>query len=494
MNKISLNTAEKMMITMAFVNLHLPEDRKISLFLLGSTGAGKTAICKEAAAKVKGSYIKIPGEQLMEGDITGIPVKNDGAESDMLKGYSFIPHNSIRNIIESEKAIFERVTTVGLLEGSLRMDPKTGVTTYRYKDKDGSEKSKTFPRKFYFDSDRENKFKFGDNLPAEIKRELYLSGDIKINFTNIDELNRADMNVHKQLMNVFLEHNVNGYILPWWVNLVGTGNPSDGSADYDTTSFDKAGSDRFVILNIRNDAEEWVNGYGIPRGFPQDILMAIKMNPALFSGADTEKFVPADTQTGSPRSWEMVSYIYQYYPFYERTLPYFSASERGSEEDTDQDLRILIGGKIGETAANTLFATIKGIENKVTPSEIVNGKSPKIDDKVIAKLNKQAEIEKKFTIDYLLSYLLRFLPECEKAGGNPEHKNDYANALLQIKEFFELLSGGTLLQYAGQKVAISNMECDDGMDLFSKIGECFSAKAYDELMKFRAQNEKMKGV
>ena len=63
----------------------------------------------------------------------------------------------------------------------------------------------------------------------------------------IDEINRTENTVYKELMNILLTRSVNGYQFPWWVLFVGAMNPSTQNSVYATNEMDPAQLDRFLI-------------------------------------------------------------------------------------------------------------------------------------------------------------------------------------------------------------------------------------------------------
>ena len=66
----------------------------------------------------------------------------------------------------------------------------------------------------------------------------------------------------------------------------------------------------------------------------------------------------------SPRSCEMLSNIYSYIHEVVKTK-FFTDEER---RNVDDDMRILIRGKVGETAARTLLETSARKENNIKPA------------------------------------------------------------------------------------------------------------------------------
>ena len=104
-----------------------------------------------------------------------------------------------------------------------------------------------------------NEFKFGEELSAELKIALIESGEIKPFLLFIDELNRTEPQTMKELMNIVLNKNINGYDLPWWVTIVGAVNPSSQNSTYATNEMDDAQKDRFLKIVVDAKLSDWVD-------------------------------------------------------------------------------------------------------------------------------------------------------------------------------------------------------------------------------------------
>jgi len=245
--KATIAEAEILVILAALDNLHSDSDRHLTIFLQGMAGTGKTTIAKDAAKKMGGQYVVLDGSHLNQGEIGGIPFPpKDGSDR-----FLFAKHNVNASIFDLEKYIYEKAKNEGFLGGKLKLDAE-GNTIYI----DSKDKKHIFPKLDKINSifaGKDNMYKFGENLPAEVKYDLYLSGEIVPVFVVIDEINRADLSTQKELMNYVLNHEINGYKLPWWVNMVATGNPSGGKTDYASNRFDFAQRDRFIIIDVKSD-------------------------------------------------------------------------------------------------------------------------------------------------------------------------------------------------------------------------------------------------
>lgn len=79
----------------------------------------------------------------------------------------------------------------------------------------------------------------------------------------IDEVNRAENAVIQELMNLILNREINGYVLPDNCYLMAAMNPSGsndtGDVNYAVTEMDAASVDRFVWIDMDSDLKEWID-------------------------------------------------------------------------------------------------------------------------------------------------------------------------------------------------------------------------------------------
>ena len=98
-------------------------------------------------------------------------------------------------------------------------------------------------------------------IELDSKREILLF---------IDELNRCEHSVQQELMNIILNREINGYVLPENVHVIAAMNPSannDGfsSTDYQVVDMDPAQEDRFVWVEMDTDVKAWIQ-WGMDEG------------------------------------------------------------------------------------------------------------------------------------------------------------------------------------------------------------------------------------
>lgn len=223
----------------------------------------------------------------------------------------------------------------------------------------------------------------------------------------IDEINRADIAVQQELMNLILNREINGIYLPPGVHLMCAMNPNgrfsefSDNDDYVTSDMDSAIEDRLTWFMVTTDIETWAewavqyNEYG-ETNIDIDIVNFLSSNPNLL---DVTKTGTGDV-TPSPRSWERVSnkwrYIKKYYP-------------------VDQQLTLLqqaACGDVGGVPTVTLAEFIRNNDRPiVTAKEIFeDNASEGIPDDIMDRILKDAEGHKdmlrcNLTMSMVIDYL-----------------------------------------------------------------------------------------
>jgi MoxR-like ATPase/soluble cytochrome b562 len=470
----SINTSKRLIKKVALLNLTTPRGLALTTLLSGPHGIGKSQIIRSAAKELGGYALVVEGGSLKEGEITGLPFasKNNDGSSEV----RFIPYYQISNIQKVEREYFDIAKNKGFLNGSVKLTDKGIVVKEGSKETVISLKSKIDSLMYGEINDQ----KFGEELSIETKVKLIESGEIKPVILFVDELNRTEPQVMKELMNIVLNRNVNGYDLPWWVIVVAAINPSSQNSVYATNEMDDAQRDRFLKLTVDARLEEWI-----------DYALDAKMNPEVVASIATAEDIfirrekgheDTDEMTPSPRSWEMVNYIYT-------NLEFLSKSKLLTLEDKkyqSEDLRTLISAKVGPTAARTFLQNIENKENNIKPAELINGKSEKLDEKVVTKFLSQKKLRQKITVDNVIRYIAATIVDFEtkKKSTKAEEKREYVNFKSQIKAFVEILDDATKLAFAKKLAQVDTVIATDGKNVFGKISDCFATNILTSLMEF----------
>ena len=419
---ISVNNAARLIKRAILANIATDKENvAITPLISGKHGIGKSAIVKTVAKDLGGTCITIAGGTLKEGEITGLPYQyeNDQGEAQ----FKFLPYYAVERIQEQEKLLFEQ--TGKIIEEN---DVLSGT---------------------------ENRYAQNDLVPQE-KIDLLLSGKVKPVIIFVDEINRTENTVYKELMNILLTKTVNGYQFPWWVFFVGAMNPSTQNSVYATNEMDPAQLDRFLKLKVTSNTSEWIR-YGKKAGISPAILQFIKENPKCLSESAAE-LDDEEKPTPSPRGWDMVDTILSSEPLLQ---PFFTAKEN-SENVVAIDMKELVSAKLGGTVATMYFASLVENVNAFTAEEVFAD-----DEKLstVAPAMKKMPVAKRVqTCDAVLGFLeenLDFLILDTKG---------FSKMKQQLSTLISVLDASTKLLFA-QKIAAGKTAGGD--DLIEVLFDVF---------------------
>lgn len=419
---ISVNNAKRLIKRAILANVATDKkDLFITPLISGKHGIGKSAIVKSVAEDLGGTCITIEGGTLKEGEITGLPYQYEDAQGAIK--FRFLPHYAVDRIQAKERQIFEE------------MGAELGAAASAADVLDGDE----------------NRYAL-NGIPAQKRIELLQSGRIKPVIVFIDEVNRTENTVYKELMNILLTKTVNGYRFPWWVFFVGAMNPSTQNSAYATNEMDPAQLDRFLKLKVDSKPGEWIR-YGRATGISPDILRFIKEHPKCLS-ADSKELEDEEKPTPSPRGWDMVDTILVSEPM----LRGFFSEKENEPDAVARDMKALASAKLGTTVATMYFASL------VQPDHALSAEEVLADDAKLSGVGtriKGLSVAKRVqTCDALIQYLkenIEFLMLSPK---------DFDKIKKQLGALVELLDPSTRLLFA-QKVAATMT--DDGNSLIELV-------------------------
>ncbi|PRR78913.1 AAA domain protein [Clostridium liquoris] len=130
----------------------------------------------------------------------------------------------------------------------------------------------------------------------------------------IDEINRCEHSVQQELMNIILNREINGYVLPSQVDVIAAMNPSNKydafeQSDYQVVDMDPAQEDRFVWIELDADVKAWLQWATDEKiNIHQDIVQFIATFPEYLHTPYSQESIKA-----TPRSWERISKAYKVY-------------------------------------------------------------------------------------------------------------------------------------------------------------------------------------
>ncbi len=360
---ISINEAKRLVKRSLLANIVCDKPNlAITPLVSGKHGIGKSAMIKSIAQDLGGVCITVEGGTLKEGEITGLPYQYK--DEDGTTKFRFLPHYAVERIQNEEKRLFE-------LSGRSVDESSTLIGD-------------------------ENRYAM-NNLSADERVEAIKSGKIHPVLIFIDEINRTENTVYKELMNILLTRSVNGYQFPWWVLFVGAMNPSTQNSVYATNEMDPAQLDRFIKIKVGDSTPEWLK-FGKSTGISPSILSFIKDNPKCLS-SNSKELDDEEKPTPSPRGWDMVDTLLKSEPL----LRDFFTEKENDPKTVEKDMKNLVSAKLGASVATMFFASLVSQARALMPEEIfADDENLYANKPVLEKLSAAKRVQ---TCDLMLNFL-----------------------------------------------------------------------------------------
>ena len=427
---ISINEAKRLVKRAILANIVCDKPNlAITPLVSGKHGIGKSAMIKSIAEDLNGVCITIEGGTLKEGEITGLPYQYKD-DSGKIK-FRFLPYYAIERIQNEEKRIFE-------LENN-----KVSSDTALIGD--------------------ENKYAL-NNLSVEERLEAIKSNKVHPVIIFIDEINRTENTVYKELMNILLTRSVNGYKFPWWVLFVGAMNPSTQNSIYATNEMDPAQLDRFIKIKVGDNTNEWLK-FGKNSGISQSILNFIKDNPKCLS-SNSKELDDEEKPTPSPRGWDMVDTLLKSEPL----LRDFFDEKENDPKVVEKDMKNLVSAKLGASVATMFFASMVSQTNAISPEEIFSDDEQlSINKPILEKLSAAKKVQ---TCDLMLNYLK------ENIEFMMLNKKSFEKVKKQLSTLVRTLDSSTRLLFA-QNIAATNT--NDGNSMIDLLFDVFESDLIEML-------------
>ncbi len=419
---ISINEAKRLIKRAVLANIVSDKPNlAITPLISGKHGIGKSAMIKSIAQEIGGVCITVEGGTLKEGEITGLPYqyKDDNGK---IK-FRFLPYYAFERIQNEEKRIFT----------------EAGKDNGEFSELDGDEN------------------RYALNLSVSERISAIKNGRISPVIIFIDEINRTENSVYKELMNILLTRSVNGYKFPWWVLFVGAMNPSTQNSIYATNEMDPAQLDRFLKLKVGDSTNEWLK-FGEKSGISSDILEFIKENPKCLS-ENSKDLEDEEKPTPSPRGWDMVDTILKSEPY----LRDFFTDKENDPKTVEKDMKNLVSAKLGASVATMFFASRVSQARIITPEEIFN------DDEQLSlcksDFERLAVAKKMQTCDLILKYLKENI-EFMMLG-----KKNFEKNKKQLSIIVQMLDSSTRLLFAQNLIATVTAEGNTLIELLFDVFE-----------------------
>lgn len=426
---ISINEAKRLVKRALLANLATDKrDLAITPLVSGRHGIGKSQMVKSIAQDLGGVCITIEGGTLKEGEITGLPYQYKD-ENGQIR-FRFLPYYAVERIQAEEKRLFElsgKAAAQEMLSGD------------------------------------ENRYAMNDLTPQE-KVDTLLSGKVRPVILFIDEINRTENSVYKELMNILLTRSVNGYEFPWWVFFVGAMNPSTQNSIYATNEMDPAQLDRFIKIKVGDNTKEWLS-YGKSAGIDPRILSFIKDNPKCLS-SQAKELDDEEKPEPSPRGWDMVDTLLSS----EELLRPFFTDKENDPKTAEKDMKNLVAAKLGASVATMFFASIVSKARALMPEEIfADDASLTNTAPVIQQLSDAKKVQ---TCNLMLDYLKENIEFIMLS------KDQFAIIKQQLSKLVQLLDASTRLLFAQNLTAAMT---DDGNSLIEMLFDVFEKDLIDML-------------
>lgn len=404
-------------------------DLAITPLISGKHGIGKSQMIKSIASDLHGTCITIEGGTLKEGEITGLPYQYKDEKGNV--GFRFLPYYAVERIQKEEKRLFLSGKNLEEAIDNLAGD--------------------------------ENRYSNNDISPQE-KIDLLLKGKVRPVIFFIDEINRTENTVYKELMKILLTRSVNGYVFPWWVFFVGAMNPSTQNSVYATNEMDPAQLDRFLKIKVGDDAKQWVK-YASASHISDSIISFIKENPKCLSSDDKE-LDDEEKPTPSPRGWDMADTILKSEPL----LRFFFTKEENDPRVVSKDMKRLLSAKLGTSVATMFFASLVSQSKPLSAEELFDDDAKLSKNKpIIQSLSPAKKIQ---TCDLLLSYLKENI-DFLKLG-----KKDFEKKKKQMSLFVSMLDSSSKLLFAQN---LQNSYTSSGDSLFDDLFDIFESDLIEML-------------
>lgn len=436
--KDAIRICKRIMLTNLLTN-----DYSIALtpLLSGKHGIGKSQVAKSIAKDINGTAMIIEGGTLKEGEITGIPYqcKNESGEIE----FRFLPYYIVQRIQKAEKFLYKADKSVDELESILKGE--------------------------------ENKYS-DDDLTFEQKVELMKSGKVKPVVLFFDEINRTDMAVFRELMNIILTRTVNGYRFPWWVFIIAAMNPSTQTSMYATNEMDPAQLDRFIKIKVHEDANEWVT-FAVENHFERSIVEFISNTPGALSPKD--KLLEDDERPlPSPRGWHMVDLILKG----RSKLDVFCSAEERKQKD--KDIRAIISAKIGGETGAMYYSSLNDSNKLVLADEIFCDGLDDIAQDIRLRIKSQSTAKNAITSKSVIAFLK---DNATHIGADDE---ELQRVQKKLAVYIGLLDMSSILLFSQSLI---NAETPAGTALYDYFFEIFDDELLELLQRNNMNDAKVRG-
>ena len=256
----------------------------------------------------------------------------------------------------------------------------------------------------------------------------------------IDELNRCEISVQEELLQLILDRKINTAVLPEKENcfIIAAGNPeqNDDNLDYNVNVMNPAFKDRMTKFSMGANVKDWLN-WAQKNDINEKVVTFIADYPEMVHKVDRDSDVYP-----TPRSWEAVS-------------DNINFMEKSGMEISSVVKQALISGDIGLSATGTLLAHFEDNSNPTLNEEDIFGiKGHKLPDALKERIESESHPRLIVSNNKCVKFLEEQLSENSIKGEMVSKYTEFVNHMPND------------LLYAVMKEL-----CDSNTELFMKLNE-----------------------
>lgn len=189
----------------------------------------------------------------------------------------------------------------------------------------------------------------------------------------LDEFNRAKQEIYQCVMDMVLNHQINGLHLPEHTKIIAACNPIAEAYAYQVNELDPALLDRFNVYGFKPSRKEWIY-WAIGEKVHKLVISFIIKHGAVYLDP------PSNGKMGvvypSRRSWKRMS-------------DFLNKNPDVLMEDDFVFLRDWSVGVIGEAAASSFYAFLKEQKKGINPGLILTSWDDKLEERVKSQSNQE---------------------------------------------------------------------------------------------------------
>ena len=266
----------------------------------------------------------------------------------------------------------------------------------------------------------------------------------------LDELNRARLDVRQSALQLVLSKQIHQHFLPAGTLVIAAVNPDD---EYQVAELDIALNDRFDVIELKPDTEEWIE-WAKQNSVEEVIISFIADNPdKLWFKTENELNHP------TPRSWVKTSDFLK------------TAKSRNLDKEVrDSVLAAFLNGKIGRSVGTQFLAYLRerddlNIERIEEFCKKIKSKKKRDILKTVEKLKPQIENVEIIKIQYIVQEMIKkYIPQTMDLTPEEGFEKSYPLMVLLYSLSLEVL----------HSVLKSVKEPENTKELYSALVRCDS--------------------